>query len=250
MTLLAVIAADRVVAFFRDHLPPLADWLRLGPPLALWAAACLAFAGWLKLRRGWRTGYTRKTFHFLTFATATALQVQLGLTAVCLFGAVTSLVVGYAVMRGDGHLMYEAIAREKDAPHRTWYIVMPYVATLLGGVISNVFFARTAVIGYLVCGIGDAAGEPVGTRFGRHRYRVLLPGRVPCERSLEGSLGVAVASTLAALIAALSIPGIDLSPMLLGRVVLLGITAALLEAVSPHGFDNAVMMIVPSAIGV
>jgi len=46
------------------------------------------------------------------------------------FGAATSLVIAYALARGDGHYMYEALAREKDAPHRTRFIVEPYLATL------------------------------------------------------------------------------------------------------------------------
>jgi phytol kinase len=214
------------------------------------SSAALRFAGFLKLKRGWRTGYTRKLFHFLTFGSAAVLQFAAGPVAVCLFGGMTSLVILFAVLSGDGSPMYEPLAREKDAPHRTWYIVVPCVATLIGGLTIAAFFPRTAVIGYLVRGIGDAVGEPVGTRFGRHPYRVLLPGRVPCQRSLEGSFGVFVASSLAALVGALSIPGIDFGAGLIARAFFLGVVAASLEAVSPHGWDNAVMMIVPAAIGV
>jgi len=37
-------------------------------------------------------------------------------------------------------------------------------------------------------GWGDAVGEPVGTRFGRHPYRVPSLAGVPATRTLEGSL--------------------------------------------------------------
>jgi phytol kinase len=111
-----------------------------------------------------------------------------------LFGGATTLVLSYALVRGAGDPLYEALAREKDVPYRTWYIVVPYLATLAGGLAANALAGATAVIGYLVCGIGDAVGEPIGTRFGRHTYRVLAPGRVVSYRSLEGSCAVAVCS--------------------------------------------------------
>ena len=69
---------------------------------------------------------------------------------------------------GPGNPRYEALAREQDA-YRTYYIVIPFFATMIGGIASNVFFGPIAAIGYLVGGLGDAAGEPVGTRWGRHQ---------------------------------------------------------------------------------
>ena len=243
-------AGGALVEFLRSAMPSLGEIAFFGPLFLALSFLFLQIAAELKRRRGWRTGYTRKTFHFLTFAVAAGLQAGASLRHVCLFGGMTSLVVLDAIVRGAGHPRYEAIARERDAPHRTWYIVVPYLATLVGGLVAAAWFPRTAVIGYLVCGIGDAVGEPIGVRFGRHRYRVLIPGRVPCERSVEGSLGVFVASTIAAFVGGLSIPGVEAGLPLVLRAVLVGFVAAVLEAVSPHGWDNAVLMIVPAAIGV
>jgi hypothetical protein len=39
-------------------------------------------------------------------------------------------------------IMYEAMAHEKDEPKHTHYIIVPYLATLLGGLTSNIFFLR------------------------------------------------------------------------------------------------------------
>jgi phytol kinase len=211
----------------------------------VWASLCLALAAWLKARRGWRTGLTRKVFHFLTFASACVVQLTWGTPALCLFAGMVSLVVLHAVLRGAGHPLYEALAREADAPHRTWYVLVPYVATAAGGIAANVLFGRLAIAGYLVCGIGDAVGEPAGVRFGRHRYRVPLPGRVPSWRSLEGSLAVFAGSLCALTISALVLPEVALRPVLL---VLPAIAAActVVEAVSPHGWDNVSMQVVPA----
>src|SRR5262245_55881686 len=106
----------------------------------LWSYACLRFAGYLKCRKNLPTGYTRKIFHVLTFFTVIIVHLAWGLPAVCLFGAMTSLVLAYAVLQGNGHPLYEAIARGDDSPHRTYYVVIPYLATLIGGVANNVLF--------------------------------------------------------------------------------------------------------------
>lgn len=236
--------------FFRANVPG-AQALALGGPAALlWAAACLTLAGFLKTRRHWPTGYTRKVFHFLIFGSVVAVHALWGTPGVCLFGGMTTLIIAYALLKGPGHLMYEAMAREKDAPRRTHYIVVPYLATLIGGLIGNIFFPHTVVLGYLVAGLGDAVAEPVGTRFGRHPYRVPALRGVRAVRSLEGSLSVFLVSAVA-LIAWLA-----LAPdfMLTGRSLLvvtgIAMISTLVEAVSPHGWDNATLQMVPALLGV
>ena len=144
-----------------------------------------------------KTGYSRKCFHFLIFGTAVVVHWLWRTPGVCLFGGMTSLVIAYALVRGSGHVMYEAMAREKDAPRRTYYIVVPYFATLIGGLLSNILFPPTAVFGHLVTGLGDAVAEPVGTRFGKHEYKVPALRGIRAIRTLEGSCAVFVTSLLA-----------------------------------------------------
>jgi phytol kinase len=155
-----------------------------------------------------------------------------------------SLVVGLVVVRGRGNSLYEALAREQDRPNRTYYIVIPYFATLIGGMTSNIFFGPLAVVGYLVGGLGDAAGEPVGVRWGRHRYAVSAGG----EKTFEGSLAVLAACVIALVI------GVAVSPHLrfdLGSLIALPVIAivcTLVEAFSPRGWDNVPMQIVPTVL--
>jgi phytol kinase len=207
----------------------------------------LSFAAHLKVARGVRTGYTRKIFHCLIFLSVVVVQALWGFFAVCLFGSMVSVVVAYAVWRGSGHRFYEALAREQDRPNRTYYIVAPYFATMIGGLMSNLVFGPLALMGYLVGGLGDAAGEPVGTRWGKHRYAIPVFGKSPV-RSYEGSLGVLIVS-----LAALTI-GIALSPELhfnirtMVLLPLIAIACAFVEAVSPHGWDNTPMQIVPTLL--
>jgi phytol kinase len=195
-----------------------------------------------------KTGYTRKVFHFLIFGSVALIQWLWGTQIVCLFGGMTTLVVFYAVFRGPGNMLYEAMAREKDEPHRTHYIVVAYFATLIGGLASNIMFGEIAVIGYLVTGFGDAIGEPVGTRFGKHTYRAPSFTSVEPTRSYEGSLAVLVACMLAVVLGIALCPALDLTARSLLLVPVLGVACAVGEAVSPHGWDNTTMLIVPSLL--
>jgi len=227
-------------------LPTAGKCALLGPLFVALSAAALSSAAWLRVR-GWRVGYTRKVFHILTFAGAAVAQGLGGRAVLNLFGGATTLVLVLALVRGAGHPLYEAIAREKDAPHRTWYIVVPYLATLLGGVVATAISPEAAVLGFLVCGLGDAAGEPVGTRFGRHRYRVPAPGRVASFRTLEGSAAVFVVSW-AALLIGLALLGSPVNPGTVAIAAGIALASALTEAVAPHGGDNLLLIVVPAGL--
>jgi phytol kinase len=238
---------DRVLGFFIENFP---TWkaIAIGGPLGLgWSFAALWFAGRLK-QCGIRTGYTRKVFHFLIFGTVAALQWRFGTSAVCLFGGTASLVVFFAVWRGPGNLLYEAMAREKDEPHRSFFILVPYLTTLVGGLVSSMLFGPIALAGYLVTGLGDAIGEPVGTLCGRHRYRVRSLSSVPATRTLEGSAAVFIMSAVALALAAAISPNIALGHFGILKLLVIAGASTLAEAISPHGWDNATMQVVPTAL--
>lgn len=236
------------IQFFITNFPSPLEILLGGPPALIWAYGSLYLAGWLKRHRHLPTGYTRKIFHFLIFGAAACIQWQWGLRGVCLFGGMTSLVIFYAVWQGEGHLLYEAIAREKDAPRRTYFILIPYVATLVGGIASNLLFGPAAMVGYLVTGLADAIAEPVGTRFGKHLYRVPSLKAVPATRSLEGSLAVWLASLGALALGVWMLPAPSVTDFPWTAFPAIATLCTLVEAVSPHGWDNTTLQLIPSAL--
>jgi phytol kinase len=227
-----------------------------------WAALALLLVGRLKVGRHWRTGDTRKLFHVLIFGGAALVQWRAGFGGTLAYGVAVSAVIAVVVVRGTwgpplASPGYEALARESDAPHRTWYVVVPWFATALGGVLANLLFPQHATFGYLAVGLADAVGEPVGIRFGRHRYRVPLPARVVATRSLEGSAAVFVASGLAGAIALrlsgappfheMMLDGTMLEGATLLRLSLFAAACTLVEAAAPHGWDNFVLQVAASA---
>jgi len=224
---------------------PSTDTILVVAPLALLVGmAAAAFASYLRARDV-RTAYTRKVFHFVIFTAASVIQLVSGLGGVVVFGTVVALIVLFAVWRGEQHPFYEALARPNDAPHRALFIVVPLVTTALGGVLSNLLFPAYAWVGYLVAGWGDAVGEPVGSRWGRHRYRVPSLAGVAATRSWEGSAAVLLVGALAATLGGL-MAGFDAVTAL--RVGVGAATAgALVEAVSNHGLDNLTVQVAASA---
>lgn len=233
-----------ILTFFQDHFPSLKLISWLFPVAILFSFSSLFIAGYCKKNWHWRTGFSRKLFHFLIFFAAYFCQQKIGLPAVFILGWSVTLVLVYAVFKGDGNLFYEALAREKDAPFRTKYIVYSYLATFLGGVISNILFGTFAVFGYVITGIGDAIAEPIGTFFGKHQYPVFSFDKAKKSyRSFEGSLVVFITSLLVGFFAVYITNYISIS---IFGIIAIACICSIVEAFSPSGFDNMLLQIAAS----
>jgi phytol kinase len=216
------------------------------PLLILYITSAAGFVGWLRMAEHVITPYTRKIFHFLIFTMAAVLQISFGLKTVLLFGIWTGLAVLFAAVKGAGYPFYEALARTKDAPRQTSFILIPLASTALGGLLANILFPKYAFVGYLVAGWADAIAEPVGARWGKHRYTVPSLFGIGATRSLEGSFAVLVTGFFAGLVCG-GILHAGLENMLkLGLIC--GLTGALVEAVSHHGLDNLTVQLAVSAV--
>ncbi len=235
-----------VQRFIQRGIPDLFMLLILTPMLVLYAALSAALAGWFRSAKNVRTPYTRKIFHLFIFTMASVLQFTLGLSAVILFGSVVALAVLYAVYRGDGFPFYEAMARPTDAPHRTLFIIIPLLTTAVGGVLANLFFPNFSYIGYLVGGWGDAVGEPVGARWGKHKYTVPSLAGVRATRSVEGSTAVFLLGALVALVGLLA-GGYSFAHSLTVALAT-ALAATAVEAISNHGLDNLTIQLVASGV--
>lgn len=232
--------------FLAGWIPSPRTVLLVAPLSAAYVLMASSWVGRLRCRRGLQTAYTRKIFHVLIFTVAAGVQLAAGRQAVAVYGSVVATWVLVAVIRGDNYPFYEAMARPKDAPRRTLFILVPLLTTAVGGVLANIFFPAHAYVGYLVCGWGDALGEPVGARWGRHRYRVPSLAGVPAQRSLEGSAAVLLGGAFAAAVGLLA-AGYGLSvAVTVGLACALG--GAAVEAVSTHGMDNLTVQLAAAGL--
>lgn len=229
-----------------DAIKAISEIVWISPFFVLYVLIASFVSSKLKQRLYWPTGYTRKVFHFFIFTAAAFIQWIWGLPGVLLFGIWVSIWIVYTCIKGNPFIFYQAIARPKDAPHQTLFIMVPLISTAFGGLVSNLLVKEFAVFGYLIAGWGDAIAEPVGTRWGKHTYNVPSLVHVKAVRSLEGSAAVFLVGVLACSVAGimLHLSFSDIMPVAL----LCGFTGALVEAISNHGLDNFTVQIAVSVL--
>jgi phytol kinase len=229
--------------------PSLREWFVILPMGTIIGALCGSLVGRAKVRWNIPVGYSRKIFHFIIFSLAGLTGLVGGFTATQVFGASLGLVVFFAVWRGEKSYLYRAVARPSDAPHQKYYILAPFLMTALGGIAGNLLFGRAAVIGYITTGWGDAVGEPIGTRWGRHKYPVPTLTGIRSYRSLEGSLGVFLASLLGTVVV-LSI-GFHLGLVdTLLTALATAVVTTFVEAITFHSMDNLTIQILSTGTAV
>lgn len=234
--------------YFLQFVPPFPQILIFSLVSAVAILGSAFLCGALKRYAGWKTGYTRKTLHFLIFFTAVGLHIWGGMPAVNVLGVGMGIFVLLSVKAGDGNFFIESMAREKDFPRRGYFIIVPYLTTAIGGLASNLLFGSSVVMGYALCGSADAVAEPVGLRFGKHRYRVpsLKKVRVS-ERSVEGSLSFFVVSVILSLLFFCFLYHLPFSKACVSSF-LLSTALVLVEAFSFHGTDNLTIQMTASGL--
>jgi phytol kinase len=158
---------------------------------------------------------------------AVGLELLLLVAAVCRFRA-----------RPPFRQAFAANTRAADAPHEAFHFWSSWLISLLALAAIDLAFGQMAVTrtAALVVGVADGLGEPVGRRFGRHRYRVPAPAGRPAVRSVEGSLAV-LSGALAVLLAATSPGRAGVEGWLLAAAGI-AVAVTVVEAVSPRGTDN------------
>ena len=217
----------------------------------------LAFVlGWHVRERGWRVGYTRKTLALALYAYPVVLAATLvnvspmepatGMTLTTATFLATLLLLSAPMRRRSAFLAtaFAAIDRPEDRPFTlfwlstsvvagwavlwTWYVF----AEGMGVASDHLPYIAAAIF---IAGVGDALAEPIGLRFGRHRYAVrgLCTDRV-YTRSWEGSACVFLCGVAAAVVfvAPRGWPEFALA------VTLLPVIATIAEARAPHTWDQ------------
>jgi phytol kinase len=224
----------------------------LGPAVAMFMLALAWVVIHLRTGRGMRPWATRKVVHVAIFSAAAVVQLAFGFPGVLLYGAIVGAVLAYSAWRGHGFDFYDAVARQASGtPRRKGLVLVPFMATGLGGLTVNLLFYPFAAVGYLVNAFGDAAGEIVGRRFGKRKYDVPLPFGMTARRTIEGSLGVFAVAMLAALLGfALTSRVIDVPTFaaLLFVAVTVGVVTAVVEAVSGGGLDNFTIQVAAAGV--
>jgi phytol kinase len=206
------------------------------------------FSGLLAEKRILKVNYTRKINHFaISFLPELLLilfTVQQSHFKIVISTAITVLYFvlftkpvrnRYSVFK----TMFAAIDRPEDRPHTLRWFMVQYILAILVMIPVYIYFSAIGKISLVyialfINNIGDGLAEPVGVKFGRHKYlTTAIFTRKKYIRTLEGSMCVFISAII------LLITGYHLfSPMQFTMALLtvpLGSTIA--EAKSPHTMD-------------
>ncbi len=196
-------------------------------------------------RRG--QGHPRKVFHLGVFLGAVPALLLGGFWGTVIYGSVISSIILGSLWQGRDLPFLSGLARaEEYRAHPVRSILVPLASTAFGGLAAVLLVGRFAAVGFLVCGLGDAAGEPVGRVWGRHRYRAFPWMEEASTRTLEGSLAVFVAGTVGAAVG-LGIMGFSL-PEALSAGLACGAVGALGEGLSGGESDNFWVQVLSSLV--
>ncbi len=208
--------------------------------------------GLLVIHKNVKVNYTRKINHFLLFFIPIFLNrgyahiEAFDLYAIGALLAVVKFIFYIKPVRDRVpfiNVMFHSFDRPEDRPHTLKWIVTQTAAGYMVLLPASIIFAHygllhLVLIPILIYGIGDGLAEPVGVRFGRHKYRsYALFTHKSYVRTLEGSAvvllsGLAVVAAFHSFFTSLQfIVAMAVIPPLL----------TLVEAYSPHTWDSPTM---------
>lgn len=211
--------------------------------------------GLLVTHREVKVNYTRKIMHFslllipIYVERVFAYERTLGLFVI---GCLITIAITFIFIKPLRErfplvsLMFRAFDRPEDRPFTVLWIVTQFMANYMILIPMIMLYARFDIqhlitLPLLITVVGDGLAEPIGVRFGRHRYKVnaLFTNRL-YHRTLEGSACVFISCVIG--IAAFHT--FFTVHQFIAAMLVLPLVVTLAEAFSPHTWDNPLMFLV------
>jgi dolichol kinase len=242
------------VTFLQDFFSRV-EWGRVALYLFLSTFVLGSCSTWLRDRLQWEDGYSRKINHvgvmllsapLLAFLPKENLYPSVAVSAV---GVTTIYAISACSTQPLIHGIVAGSLRKRDAPNSRFFFFFPLIsfdiALILAGLILPLDVVRTA---FFTVAVADGFAEPVGLYLGRnntYHVRDMVWGGKN-RKSIAGSSTVLFIA-LAVAILALS----QLHPLAVGLLAAsLGYAIAItaVEACSPRGFDNMLLVLIGSVV--
>ncbi len=205
--------------------------------------------GLLVIHKNVKVNYTRKINHFMLFFIPIFInrgyvhEESIGLFVLGAFLAVAKFIFYIKPIRDRVpfiKVMFRSFDRPEDRPYTLLWIVTQTAAGYCVLIPMSALFAYMgyldlAIIPILIYGIGDGLAEPVGVRFGKHKYKTpAIFTRREYYRTLEGSSAVFITSII--VIAAYH--NYFTPTQFIVALILVPVIMTLVEAISPHTWDS------------
>jgi dolichol kinase len=203
----------------------------------------------------WNANYTRKLLGAVLLLTPLTLVTpvyspQLAISGYCLF-LICLLLLAKPVRDRVPFLAtaFAAIDRPEDRPYTLTWFITAYIASaiIVLLMVFGIFPTQPAFVAIAVAtvAIGDLLAGAIGYRFGKHRYktRALFTSKT-YTRSWEGSACVFLTAVVAVLVFSGGMP----MGQFVATLVAMPVILTLVEAWSPHTWDEPVMFL--AALGI
>ena len=226
------------------------QWFRVAIYLVVGPLLIGQICSHMKLRYAWAGGYTRKINHLgIMLVTAPILAVlpDAQLLPSVLVASAAQVCIYVAAAHSEQPILH-AVAlhslRATDEPRSRLFFLLPMISFNVALGISVLLYPMTLVkIAFFTVALGDGLAEPAGLLFGKgNRFQVrdwLWNGRN--TKSIAGCLTVLAFAFLTALL----LLGVQqaVTPTLVVLCAAYAIVSVALEALSPRGLDNMVLII-------
>ena len=208
--------------------------------------------GLLVIHKNVKVNYTRKINHFMLFFVPIYLnrgyahEQAFELYALGAILAVAKFIFYIKPIRDRVYfirVMFHSFDRPEDRPYTLLWIVTQTAAGYIILLPASIIFAQydlfhLVVIPILIYGIGDGLAEPVGVRFGRHKYQTFaLFSRRTYIRTLEGSAMVFITG----LVVVAAFYNYFSTLQFIVAMAVIPLLLTLVEAFSPHTWDSPTM---------
>ncbi len=211
--------------------------------------------GSVVLKYSVRVNYTRKIMHFSLFFLPQFLLTYFPYQSSLVTGVVNALltmgVLGLFIepLRNRFEMlstMFQSIDRPEDRPFTLLWLSTQFLASYLVLMPLIYYLDKHQLrdllyIPILIIGLGDGLAEPVGVRFGRHKYitKAIFSSR-SYTRSIEGSLCVMIVS----LLTVVSYRDLFSTAQFYLALIALPPLMTMTEAFSPHTWDSPFLYLV------
>lgn len=205
--------------------------------------------------RDFKVNYSRKIVHISYFAIPQLLDTVILPFNKTIYTELWNITIIYCLLlvllkivrsRFDlFKIMYAAVDRPEDRPFTTFWFITQLSVSLPIIMGFSILFSSLDKNNFIfiplwILAFGDGLAEPVGTKYGRHKYNVkgFLVNK-EYTRSLEGSSCVYLASIISILAYYNSFTKASLTFCLM----LMPFAMTLVEAYSPHTWDNPIILL-------
>ena len=224
-------------------------------------------SGMLVLRKGVKVNYTRKINHFSLLAVPFLLGIILrqsppppggatGNYTMQVIGLLSGLLFFVLFIKpirervAIFNTAFLGIDRPEDRPYTLRWMVSQTAANFIAVIPIAIYLGMInkpegIFILILINGIGDGLAEPVGVRFGKHKYRTsaLFTNR-KYVRSIEGSACVFITSMVVVSL----FSSLFSTTQFIIALITFPIVMTLTEAKAPHTWDNPILFSVGSVL--